>query len=109
MVFALSVSVHEIIVWISIGFFFPILSFFFGGPGIVFTYIKPKQKEFNIVFWIKLFIGQGLLLVLYLREFNIRYILIDLGLIETWHEWMPRSLLMFMEPYKKLILNSKYY
>jgi sterol O-acyltransferase len=108
-VFALSVIVHEIIVWIAMGFFFPILSFFFGGPGIIFTFIKTKKKEFNLLFWMKLFIGKGLIFALYLREYYVRNVLDQIGLIESWHEWVPRSILMFTETYKKLIVGSKFY
>jgi sterol O-acyltransferase len=108
-VFALSVILHEGIIWIALGFFFPILSFFFGGPGIIFTYIKPKSKNFNIVFWCKLFLGQGLLLVFYLREFNMRSILNELGLVKNWHEWFPRTILMFFESYQFKIKNSRFY
>jgi len=108
-VFALSVTVHEIIVWQALGFFFPILTFFFGGPGIIFTYIKPTKKQFNIVFWCKLFLGKGLILVLYLREFNMRHILNEIGLVESWHEWLPRSLLMHFSTYKQLIQQSRFY
>jgi sterol O-acyltransferase len=109
MVFFLSVVIHELIVWISIGFFFPILSFFFGGPGIIFTYIKPKGKKFNIIFWCKLFIGSGLLLVLYLREINMRNILTENDMIEPWHAWLPRSILMHFSAYKEIIRRSNFY
>jgi sterol O-acyltransferase len=108
-VFILSVFVHELIVWISLGFFFPILSIFFGGPGIIFTFIKPTQKNFNIVFWCKLFLGKGLILVLYLREFKMRIILDELGLVEAGHEWIPRTILMFFDTYKNTIIQSKFY
>jgi sterol O-acyltransferase len=108
-VFLLSVIVHEIIVWHALGFFFPILSFFFGGPGIIFTYIKPTQKHYNVMFWCKLFLGKGLILVLYLREFKVRHILGQIGLEESWHEWLPRSILIYFNNYKDKILSSPFY
>ncbi len=105
-VFGLSVLIHEIIVWQSLGFFFPILAFFFGGPGIIFTYIKPKQQKFNIMFWSKLFLGKGLLLVFYLREFNMRFFFEEnIVFTHSYHEFIPRTILMFMDPYKEMILN----
>jgi sterol O-acyltransferase len=105
-VFGLSVIVHEIIVWIALGFFFPILAFFFGGPGVIFTYIKPKSQIFNILFWTKLFLGKGLLTVFYLREFNMRsFFTENITLIDPWHEFYPRTILMFMEPYKQVIFE----
>ena len=110
MVFLLSVIIHEIIVWQSIGFFFPILSLFFGGPGIVFTYIKPKKKQFNILFWIKLFIGIGILFCLFLREFFLRSIIDnELGLDYYWHSYIPRSLLIYYDSYRVKIEKSNKY
>lgn len=108
-VFLLSVIIHELIVWQALGFFFPILSLFFGGPGIIFAYIKTKGRKFNLMFWFKLFLGTGLILVLYLREVNMRRILDDLGLISSWHEWIPRSMLMYLSDYKELIQKSRFY
>jgi len=105
-VFGLSVLIHEIIVWQSLGFFYPILAFFFGGPGIIFTYIKPKQKKFNIIFWTKLFLGKGLLLVFYLREFNLRsFFSENIVFVNPYHEFIPRTILMFCSPYKEMILD----
>jgi sterol O-acyltransferase len=106
LVFGLSVIVHDIIIWIALGFFFPILAFFFGGPGIIFTYIKPKSQIFNILFWTKLFLGKGLLTVFYLREFNMRsFFRENITLVDPWHEFYPRTILMFMEPYKQIIFQ----
>jgi sterol O-acyltransferase len=106
MVFGLSVFLHEVIIWQSLGFFYPILAFFFGGPGIIFTYIKPKQQKFNIMFWTKLFLGKGLLLVFYLREFNLRYFFAEnITFTHQYHEFIPRTILMFINPYKEIILN----
>lgn len=105
-VFGLSVVIHEIIVWQSLGFFYPILAFFFGGPGIIFTYIKTKQQKFNIMFWTKLFLGKGLLLVFYLREFNLRsFFAENVTFTHPYHEFIPRTILMFMNPYKEIILS----
>jgi sterol O-acyltransferase len=105
-VFIISVIVHELIIWMALGFFFPVLSIFFGGPGIVFTYIKPKEKRFNVVFWCKLFFGQGMILVFYLREFKVRNFLNTVGMLYTWHEWIPRTVLMYFESYKNILINS---
>ena len=71
-VFLISISIHEIIITVSFGFFFPVLSFFFGGPGIIFTYIKTTSKKYNIIFWLEMLIGPGLIVSLYIWEFNLR-------------------------------------
>jgi sterol O-acyltransferase len=106
-VFTLSVLIHEIIVWRALGFFFPILSFFFGGPGIIFTYLRLKNRSFNILFWWKLFIGIGMLLCLFLREFYLRdFIDNEIGLITYWHSYIPRHILIYFESYKTLIEKS---
>jgi sterol O-acyltransferase len=109
-VFSLSVIIHEIIVWQTIGFFFPILSFFFGGPGIIFTYIKPKQKRFNLLFWVKLCLGIGILFCLLLMEVHLREVVDkELGLNSYWHSNIPRSLLIYFESYKeKIVASNKY-
>ena len=109
-VFSLSVIIHEIIVWQTIGFFFPILSFFFGGPGLIFTYIKPKQKWFNLFFWVKLCLGIGILFCLLLMEVHLREVIDnELGLNNSWHSYIPRSMLIYFESYKvKISSSSKY-
>ena len=109
-VFLISIGIHEIIVWQSIGFFFPILSFFFGGPGILFTYIKPTGKQFNILFWFKLFIGIGMLFCLFMREIILREIIDnEIGLISHWHSYIPRHLLIFFDSYTTIIQKSNKY
>jgi sterol O-acyltransferase len=108
-VFLISVVVHEIIVWIAMGFFFPTLSFFFGGPGLIFTYLKSNEKKYNLMFWAKMFWGTGLIFSLYLREFKSRTVLDSLGLVQEWHQWVPRSILIFMEPYKTMLVSTPYY
>jgi sterol O-acyltransferase len=108
-VFIISVIVHEIIIWVAIGFFFPILSIFFGGPGIIFTYIKSKGKKFNLMFWIKMFTGPGFIFLSYLRELKSRAVLDGLGLVHGWHQWMPRMLLIYFEPYKSMLNTTPYY
>jgi hypothetical protein len=109
-VFSLSVAIHEIIVWHTIGFFYPILSFFFGGPGIIFTYIKPKKKQFNILFWVKLFIGIGILFCLFLMELHLRDVIdLELGLEKNWHSYIPRSILIYFDSYKIKVMTSTRY
>lgn len=105
-VFGLSVIIHEIIVTQALGFFFPILALFFGGPGIIFTYIKTEHRLFNMVFWCKLFLGKGLILLFYLREFSMRsFFEENIKFVSPYHEFIPRTILMFMNPYKDMILN----
>ncbi len=92
-VFFLSVIAHEIVVYYWLGFFFPVLCLFFGGPGVIFTYIKPKNAKFNLLFWLKLLIGQGLITAILLREVNARYILQKNGIVSN--SILPSSVLIY--------------
>uniref|UniRef100_A0A7S2RHP6 Diacylglycerol O-acyltransferase n=1 Tax=Rhizochromulina marina TaxID=1034831 RepID=A0A7S2RHP6_9STRA len=72
--FVLSAVVHEYIVAASLGFFFPILFVLFGGPGIWFMQLTKgrKGRTWNIFMWVMLATGQGLMMVLYFREYYSR-------------------------------------
>ncbi len=40
LVFFISVELHDLIVTMGIGFYYPIIGLFFGGPGILFTFLR---------------------------------------------------------------------
>eukprot|EP00842_Homolaphlyctis_polyrhiza_P002045 jgi/Hompol1/2841/HPOL_006185-RA len=67
-----SAIIHEFIIACAFGFFFPVLLLMFGGPGVIFTHFTRKQKNQNIFVWAMLFVGCGLLVTLYSREFYFR-------------------------------------
>lgn len=104
-VFSISVVIHEIIIVMAIGFLYPILSLFFGGPGILFTYIKTTKKFYNVVFWLEMFIGPGIIVVLYLWEFNLREAFASIELVSPWHKYIPKIILMFKECYKMKLIE----
>lgn len=105
LVFSVSVTIHEIIIVMGIGFLYPILSIFFGGPGVLFTYIKTTKKMYNVVFWLEMFIGPGVIVVLYLWEFNLRQAFTQIPLESAWHKYIPKILLMFKECYKTKLIE----
>ena len=109
-VFLISISIHEIIITVSFGFFFPVLSFFFGGPGIIFTYIKTTSKKYNIIFWLEMLIGPGLIVSLYIWEFNLRNAFKIIPFEKEWHKHIPKIILMFKKKYKVqlIALSNKY-
>jgi hypothetical protein len=56
------------------GFFFPVLFFMFGGPGVYFVNLtKSDTRFYNVFLWLMLSVGNALLLVLYSREWFSRY------------------------------------
>jgi len=69
--FAISAVIHELIICISMRFFYPILFVVFTGPGTLL--IKNKNKFHNIIFWILIYIGTSLILVLYMTEYYARH------------------------------------
>lgn len=105
LVFSISVIIHEILISMSINGFFPVLSFFFGGPGVIFTYIKTTKKQYNIIFWLELLIGPGIILALYVREFNLRLAFENITYNSHWHSFVPKLALMYIEPYKTRLLT----
>eukprot|EP00744_Colponema_vietnamica_P010628 GILI01015002.1.p1 GENE.GILI01015002.1~~GILI01015002.1.p1 ORF type:complete len:607 (+),score=130.50 GILI01015002.1:145-1821(+) len=72
-VFVISALIHELIIACAMGFFYPILLLMFGGPGVIFVFMsRANSRVYNIWMWTMLFIGNGLLLVLYSREWYAR-------------------------------------
>ena len=102
-VFLVSIVVHELIVTYLLKFFYPVLSLFFGGPGIIFTYIKTKDKKFNVIFWFKLYLGIGLIFALLLREFKARELFVGVELISQVHYITPKSYLIYLDYYSDLL------
>jgi hypothetical protein len=73
LVFFISAVMHEVIVSCCLGFFFPVLFFMFGGPGVIFTQIRFGMGPYTgSVFWLLMLIGCGLLMVLICREYYAR-------------------------------------
>lgn len=100
--FLISAVIHEWILTYAIGFFYPMLFILFTGPGIflIRNTKNQKSKQFNIAFWILLFFGNGLLMVLYSREFYARTIYNQKD-VENEYGWfarfMPRTLFAVLQ------------
>jgi sterol O-acyltransferase len=68
-VFMISALVHELVLAISMRFFYPILLIMFGGPGVVYTFFSRKEvRALNVFVWSMFFVGNGLLVVFYSWE-----------------------------------------
>lgn len=98
--FLLSAVVHEVILAGALGFFYPILFIIFTGPGILFIRgtRNIKNQSMNILFWFLMFLGTGIIFVLYAREYYAR----KDGTVnpDSWGYWYylaPRSLLVYLE------------
>ncbi|KAI3637825.1 hypothetical protein MIR68_004474 [Amoeboaphelidium protococcarum] len=75
LVIEISAVIHEYIIACATGYFFPVLAFMFGGPGLLFTYLNRGKKEgssHNVFFWAMMIIGNGMLTMLYSREYFAR-------------------------------------
>jgi sterol O-acyltransferase len=69
MVFIISALIHELILAISMRFFYPILLVMFGGPGVIYTFFSRKDARLlNVFVWSMFFVGNGLLVVFYSWE-----------------------------------------
>ncbi|KAL4511871.1 hypothetical protein ABPG72_012716 [Tetrahymena utriculariae] len=68
--FAVSALIHEVILSFVIGYFYPILLIVFTGPGIILIQNTRRyaSKNFNIAFWLLMYIGTSLIITLYLTE-----------------------------------------
>jgi len=74
LVFFISAVIHELIAACALGFFYPVMFFMFGGPGVIFVKLtRAEKKSYNVFFWAMMLLGNGLLLVLYSREFYARH------------------------------------
>eukprot|EP00475_Leptophrys_vorax_P020405 TRINITY_DN27919_c0_g1_i1.p1 TRINITY_DN27919_c0_g1~~TRINITY_DN27919_c0_g1_i1.p1 ORF type:complete len:559 (-),score=97.37 TRINITY_DN27919_c0_g1_i1:74-1534(-) len=69
--FSISAVLHEYILWLCFGFFFPLLLILFGVIGVAFIYVTRMMRGsrgWNLFVWCTLFLGNGMLMVLYSRE-----------------------------------------
>ncbi|XP_074659023.1 sterol O-acyltransferase 1-like isoform X1 [Tubulanus polymorphus] len=73
-VFGLSAFVHEYVICVACGFFYPILFVMFGGVGFGLAFISDKanRRIGNIMMWVMLFSGTGTLFALYSMEWYAR-------------------------------------
>lgn len=72
-VFIYSAIIHEVIIAVSMGFFYPILLMMFGGPGVIYTFFSRQEKRWlNVFVWSMFFIGNGLLVLFYSWEYYAR-------------------------------------
>ena len=68
-VFLISALIHELILAVSMKFFYPILLVMFGGPGVIYTFFSRREiRALNIFVWSMFFVGNGLLVVFYSWE-----------------------------------------
>ena len=100
-VFGTSSIIHEYILTMGCKFCFPVLLLMFGGLGVFFvplTRLWRNARGWNIFLWSMLLIGQGVLLVLYSREYYARNIPpqhFAAQFIDN-ESWIPRSFQLFM-------------
>ncbi|XP_064458466.1 sterol O-acyltransferase 1-like [Ornithodoros turicata] len=73
-VFMLSAIVHEYILAVAYGFFFPVILVVFGTLGVGFVFVTKKKTGhvWNVFLWITLIAGWGIILVFYTVEFYAR-------------------------------------
>lgn len=108
MVFFISIIVHEIIIWLGLGYFYPLLAFFFGGPGLIFTFIRTKSKKFNMIFWLEMMVGPGMIFVFYCRELLLRTEFPNLS-DGIFIQYIPNIVLAYFSPFKESIQLSPLY
>nr|XP_055023345.1 sterol O-acyltransferase 1 isoform X2 [Misgurnus anguillicaudatus] len=71
LVFTVSAVVHEYVLAICFGFFYPVLFCIFMCFGMVFNFVLHDRRKgpiWNVVMWTSLFLGQGVLTCLYSQE-----------------------------------------
>ncbi|XP_017262424.1 sterol O-acyltransferase 1 [Kryptolebias marmoratus] len=74
-VFTLSAVVHEYILAICFGYFYPVLFCLFMCFGMLFNFIMHDQRKgpiWNIFMWTSIFLGQGVIICLYSQEWYAR-------------------------------------
>eukprot|EP00066_Takifugu_rubripes_P023882 XP_011613148.1 PREDICTED: sterol O-acyltransferase 1 [Takifugu rubripes] len=70
-VFTVSAVVHEYILAVCFGFFYPVLFCLFMCFGMMFNFILHDQRKgpiWNIIMWTSLFLGHGVIICLYSQE-----------------------------------------
>jgi hypothetical protein len=70
----MSAIIHEYLICVAMGFFFPILGILFTGPGLIFILLTKNKtgRIWNIFMWLMLATGNSWLMVLYCHEFYTR-------------------------------------
>ncbi|KAI3385729.1 hypothetical protein SNEBB_011230 [Seison nebaliae] len=100
-VFAISALLHEYVLVFAFGFFYPVLFVLFFGPGVLFVFLSRRKPRsyWNVIMWVALFSGQGLLMCLYSVEWYSRRncMISDIWLIDfikprSWFCQSPRTL-----------------
>lgn len=68
--FLISAAIHEAIICLALGYFYPILFILFTGPGILLIQNQKRLKKIsvNFMFWLEMYIGTALLFSFYLVE-----------------------------------------
>ncbi|XP_040281724.1 sterol O-acyltransferase 2 [Bufo bufo] len=92
-VFLISATVHEYVLTMSLGFFYPVMFCLFALFGVIFNFMMNDKRTspiWNVMLWTFLFIGQGIQLCLYCQEW---YAQIHCPLTEKtfWGLVTPRS------------------
>ncbi|XP_064283749.1 sterol O-acyltransferase 1 [Passer domesticus] len=74
-VFTVSAAVHEYVLSICFGFFYPVLFCLFTCFGVVFNFTLNDRRKgpfWNVIMWTSLFLGQGVIICLYSQEWYAR-------------------------------------
>ncbi|KAK9970905.1 hypothetical protein ABG768_026808 [Culter alburnus] len=74
-VFTVSAVVHEYVLAICFGFFYPVLFCLFMCFGMAFNFVLHDRRKgpiWNVIMWTALFLGQGVLICLYSQEWYAR-------------------------------------
>lgn len=74
-VFTVSAAVHEYVLSICFGFFYPVLFCLFSCFGVVFNFTLNDRRKgpfWNVIMWTSLFLGQGVIICLYSQEWYAR-------------------------------------
>ncbi|XP_053373977.1 sterol O-acyltransferase 1-like [Mercenaria mercenaria] len=71
-VFLLSAIVHEYVMVMALGFFYPVLFVMFMGAGFGFIFVKGTGRSWNVFLWLALFMGMGVLFCVYNMEWFAR-------------------------------------
>ncbi|XP_019357353.1 PREDICTED: sterol O-acyltransferase 1 isoform X1 [Gavialis gangeticus] len=70
-VFAISAAVHEYVLAVCFGYFYPVLFCLFMCFGMVFNFVLNDRRKgpfWNVIMWTSLFLGQGVIICLYSQE-----------------------------------------
>ncbi|ETO28186.1 hypothetical protein RFI_08945 [Reticulomyxa filosa] len=92
-VFTTSAAIHEYVLFMAMKFFYPVLLIMFGGIGVFFIPLTDMWKNargWNVFLWSTLLIGQGMLLVLYSREWFAQHDQSAQRFIDS-KSWLPKS------------------